>query len=77
MSQTVERLFEAARLLSDADRGLLVDLLLATLGPEPPPAGPDWAEIKRRSDEFDAGLVKPIPWEEVKRQAREKFFGHD
>ena len=30
----------------------------------------EWlAEIKRRSAEFDAGLVKPIPWSEVKASA--------
>jgi hypothetical protein len=33
------------------------------------------AEIRRRSAEYDAGLVDGIPWEVVKRNARRHVFG--
>ncbi len=35
-----------------------------------PPLSAEWvAEIQRRSSEFDAGLVQPIPWEQVRADA--------
>ena len=37
------------------------------------PFDDDWlAEIQRRSAEFDAGLVTPIPWAEAKEWARQE-----
>jgi putative addiction module component (TIGR02574 family) len=30
-------------------------------------------EVVRRMEEIDSGRVKPVPWQEVKRRAREMF----
>lgn len=36
-----------------------------------PPLSAEWiAEIKRRSVEYDAGMVQTSPWEQVLREAR-------
>ena len=41
-----------------------------------PPLSDEWlAEIQRRSAEFDAGLVKPIPWEEIRAEAFSRLNG--
>lgn len=35
-----------------------------------PPLSDEWlAEIQRPSAEYDAGLVQPIPWEQVRADA--------
>lgn len=46
------------------------------LTPEQPPFDESWREvIQQRSAELRSGQVTPVPWEEVKRQAREKADG--
>ena len=36
-----------------------------------PPLSDEWAaEIEQRSAEYDAGTVDPIPWEQVRAEAR-------
>jgi putative addiction module component (TIGR02574 family) len=74
MSPAVEQLLQAALALSEADRADLLDALTATMEPETGAVLDNaWkAEVARRSAEFDAGLVKPIPWSEVKEAARQK-----
>ena len=38
-----------------------------------PPLSDEWlAEIDRRSAEYDAGIVQPIPWEQVRAEARQR-----
>jgi putative addiction module component (TIGR02574 family) len=62
----------AALGLPEGDRVQLIDALITTVSPEDAaPLDDAWlAEIERRSQEFDAGLVQAIPWEEVKQRAR-------
>lgn len=40
---------------------------------EPPFDEPWREEIRRRSDELKTGAVQPIPWEDVKREARQQM----
>lgn len=77
MSTTTEQLLEAALALPDEDRLEFAEALAASLRPEDrPPFDEFWGEvIRRRSAELRSGAVTPIPWSEVKRQAREKFSG--
>jgi putative addiction module component (TIGR02574 family) len=72
MGQGVERLLEAALALPDDEQLQLVEALLAAVDERGlRPFDDSWlAEIQRRSAEFDAGAVKPIPWAEVKDRAR-------
>jgi putative addiction module component (TIGR02574 family) len=78
MSQTVEQLFQAALKLSDAEQLQLVSALTAAVEERGlKPFDDSWLEeIDRRSAEFDAGSVKPIPWAEVKERARQRALGN-
>lgn len=74
---TLEAILDAALTLSNEQRADLADRLLDSI-----PEGrtdtlhPAWREaIARRSAEMDAGLVTPIPWEEVRRTARDEILG--
>jgi putative addiction module component (TIGR02574 family) len=41
-----------------------------------PPLSDEWrTEIERRSDEFDAGSVQPIPWEQVHAESLKRLRG--
>lgn len=68
-------------LLSDASqlpldvRIQLIEALWDTVPEDAlPPLSDEWlAEINRRSAEYDAGLVKPIPWEQIRSGAREQI----
>lgn len=73
----------AAQVLADA-LGLAEDERLAIgetlIDSVPPPGGPEteaqWREtILRRAEEFHAGLVVPVTWDEVQRRAREDAGG--
>ncbi len=63
--------------LPEDDRLDQVEALLASLQPsDRPPFDESWREvIQRRSAELRSGAVAPVPWEDVKRQAREKAVG--
>lgn len=77
MNPTTDHLLNAALALPNADRVELVEALIASLQPaDRPPFDESWREvIRRRSAELRTGQVAPIPWAEVKRQAREKAGG--
>jgi putative addiction module component (TIGR02574 family) len=77
MSPTTEQLLDAALALPDEDRLELVEALAASLRPtDRPPFDESWrAVIQRRSAELRRGEVVPVPWEEVKRKARENAGG--
>jgi len=77
MTPDTESLFNAALALPSEDRIELVEAILASLQPtDRPPLDESWREvIRRRSAELASGAVTPVPWEEVKRQAREKAGG--
>jgi putative addiction module component (TIGR02574 family) len=72
MSDGVQQLLQAALALSDEQQLELLAALNAAVDERGlQPFDESWlAEVQRRSAEFDAGAVKPIPWSEVKEQAR-------
>ena len=74
MTASVDDILQQALALPDSERVQLVDALIATFAPEDAaPLDDTWlAEINRRSDEFDAGGVQPIAWDEVKERARQR-----
>ena len=73
MTQSVAELLDAALALSEPERAELVELLVATVG-ESSSLHPAWgAELRRRVAEVASGQVKPIPWDEVRREARARL----
>jgi putative addiction module component (TIGR02574 family) len=70
-------------LLSDASqlpldvRVQLIEALWDTLPDDAmPPLSDEWlAEIQRRSAEYDAGTVQPIPWEQIRADAARRLNG--
>lgn len=71
MSPSTEQIFKSAQALPIEGQVELIEALIATLDESAPqPLDADWmAEIQRRSTEYDAGLVRPIPWSEVRERA--------
>lgn len=74
MSATAEQVLSDALALPDAGRIELIEALIASLQTlDDPPFDESWFEVaRRRSAEIGSGAVQPIPWEQVKREAREK-----
>ena len=77
MTRPAKEIVSAAIKLAESDRLQIVEELLASLEP-----GADedvdaaWAaEVERRSREIKEGIVRPIPWGEVKSQARKRVRG--
>jgi putative addiction module component (TIGR02574 family) len=72
---SLNQVYQAALALPEQERVQLVDDLIATLKPEDAvPLDDAWlAEIERRSEEYDAGVVTGIPWSEVKERARRRL----
>jgi putative addiction module component (TIGR02574 family) len=77
MNPTAEQLLTAALALPDDDRLQLAEALIVSLQPDDrPPFDEAWREvIRRRSAELQSGKILPVPWEDVKRQAREAAGG--
>ena len=77
MNSTAEQLLSAALSLPEEDRLQFVEALIVSLQPtDRAPFDDSWREIiRRRSAELQSGQVTPVPWEDVKRQAREKAGG--
>ncbi len=71
MTATAEQVLEAACTLTEDDRFLLIDALIATLPTQASDlTNPEWLDdIRRRSREVLAGQVMPIPWCEVEARA--------
>jgi putative addiction module component (TIGR02574 family) len=69
MSDQFESILKAALALSEMQRVLLIDELVESLPPTTEPYSDEemLAELERRRAEVEQGLVKPIPWEEVRR----------
>jgi putative addiction module component (TIGR02574 family) len=69
MSQTVAEILNAALALPEDERAELAELIAASL-----PSGSlhlAWGdELRRRAAEIDSGQVKPIPWDEVRKQVQ-------
>jgi putative addiction module component (TIGR02574 family) len=71
MPQTVAELLEAALALPEAERAELAELLAASVPSPPSSLHADWpAELRRRVAEIDSGQVRPVPWDEVRRQVQ-------
>ncbi|HVS36177.1 MAG TPA: addiction module protein [Gemmataceae bacterium] len=72
MSPSAEQVLQSALSLPPAERVELIEALIAAQDEaDPQPLDDAWmAEIQRRSAEFDAGKVTPIPWSEVRDRAR-------
>ena len=75
MNAQIDQLLQAALALPDEDQLRLLDALGAAVEERGlRPFDDSWiAEIERRSAEYDAGKVTPIPWEEVKARARSRI----
>jgi putative addiction module component (TIGR02574 family) len=74
MIQAVDQLLQAALRLPDEEQLQLVSALLAAVEERGlRPFDDAWLEeARRRSAEYDAGAVRPVPWAEVKERARQK-----
>jgi putative addiction module component (TIGR02574 family) len=76
MSATLKTVEAAALQLSAEERAELIERLIDTVLPAPP-LHPAWeAEIARRLDEMDAGLVESIPAEKVLADMRAMIETH-
>lgn len=77
MSPNVEQVLTAALGLPDEDRLALAEALVASFESlDRPPIDESWREvIRRRSAELASDQTTPVPWEAVKRQAREAAGG--
>jgi putative addiction module component (TIGR02574 family) len=77
MSPEADELLKKAMALPPEERGALAASLLESLeegGKLDLDAEAAWQhEVARRMEEIDSGKVKPVPWIEVKRRAREMF----
>ncbi len=77
MSPASEQLLDTVLALPESERVEFAEALAASLVPsDRTPLIEAWREeIRRRSQEWVEGKVTGIPWEEVRRQAREKADG--
>ncbi|MFZ0815706.1 MAG: addiction module protein [Candidatus Sulfotelmatobacter sp.] len=77
MSPEVDELLKKAMALPPDERGALAASLIDSLEEASEPdldVEAAWQlEVVRRMEEIESGKVKPIPWLEVKRRAREMF----
>jgi putative addiction module component (TIGR02574 family) len=72
MSPAAEQILQTALALPAGEQVELIEALIAALDEvDPQPLDATWmAEIQRRSAEYDAGKVTPIPWSVVRERAR-------
>ncbi len=63
--------------LPEEERVQVLEELLVSLEPAPDEnVDAEWAaEIERRSSELKAGVIRPVPWSEVRSQARRRVRG--
>jgi putative addiction module component (TIGR02574 family) len=68
MNPQTQAILDAALALPEAERALLAERLLESVSPEADELTDDefFAELERRRMEVEQGLVKPIPWSEVR-----------
>jgi putative addiction module component (TIGR02574 family) len=78
MKASLKKLVDTALDLPEDDRVQLIDALIDSVSPEEAVSLDEaWLkEIERRSAEVDAGLVKPVPWEDVKKRLLRKSRRH-
>jgi len=72
MSPDTQEVLETAQALPSAAQIELIEALIAGLDEtDPEPLDEAWmAEIQRRSADFDAGHVQPVPWSVVRDRTR-------
>jgi len=71
---TTEELIDQASSLPVEDRAAIIDSLLKTVNPMDHGIDHEWIKIaKRRLQELRAGIVKPIPGEEVFQKVKDRF----
>ena len=77
MTRPAKEIVNAAIKLAESDRLQIVEELLASLEPDTDnDVDAAWAaEVERRSRAIQEGLVRPVPWSEVKSQARKRVRG--
>ena len=70
MARDLRDILREVAALPERDRATLAGLLIESLDPEPDPeVEAAWSEeIRRRLAELDAGTVKTIPWEDVRKE---------
>jgi putative addiction module component (TIGR02574 family) len=73
MTRTVEELRDEAMQLTDDERLVLGEHLLATVPPEPGYEEAWTREIERRTRDFEEGRTTGIPAEEVFARLRRRF----
>ena len=68
MTAQAQAVLDAALALSESERAQLVERLLDTLSNEKDPLTDDElaAELDRRRTEVEQGVVKPVPWSQVR-----------
>ena len=76
MSPDTQQLLVTAQSLPLDERIELVEALVAGLDEVPKLDDACWAEIRRRSAEYDAGGITPIPWSVVRERARNSGNEH-
>lgn len=77
MTRPAKEILNAVIKLPERDRLQIVEELLASLEPaDDEDIDVAWAkEVDRRSRQIKQGIVRPIPWGEVKSQARKRIRG--
>ena len=75
MSRTIADVWKALSELSDEDRATLAGLLIDSLDGEPDAdVEAAWAlEIEKRVAELEAGTVKSVPWDQVRRRLLDRL----
>jgi putative addiction module component (TIGR02574 family) len=74
MSDYDTLLSDASQLPLDVRIQLIEALWDTVLDDALPPLSDEWlAEINRRSAEYDAGSVQPIPWEQIRADAMRRL----
>jgi putative addiction module component (TIGR02574 family) len=77
MTRAAKDIVNAAKRLPESDRLEIVEELLESLeSSSDGDADAAWAtEVERRSRQIADGIVRPIPWPEVKARAKERARG--
>ena len=74
MTRPAKEIVDAAIKLGESDRLEIVEEILASLEPDSDDdVDAAWAaEVERRSRDIKEGVVRPVPWTEVKSRARKR-----
>ena len=73
MSKSSQAIESAALLLSPGERARLAERLIASLDPDPTVEAAWAAEVSRRMEAWEAGLIEEIPWDEARVQVEARL----